>query len=174
MCFDCRNFIKKNSEILDLGCGSGIVAKNFQDFFQSKIIGVDIQDKRIIPIPFKIIDGKHLPFGDKSFDVVLINYVLHHSENPITLLKEAKRVTRDKIVVYEDLSEDIFSKFLCWFHKITFSWLFQKNKVFDGMFKNTREWKDIFDKLGIKTVFQKVFPHTIYPLKRQMFVLENI
>ena len=120
MCLDCQGFIKKGSKILDWGCGTAIVGKTFQDFFQAELFGVDVQDVRTVKIPFKITDGKSLSFPENSFDVVLINYVLHHSEDPVSVLKEAKRVARDKIVIYEDLPEDILSKLICQLHGISF------------------------------------------------------
>ncbi|MBZ9569801.1 class I SAM-dependent methyltransferase, partial [Patescibacteria group bacterium] len=109
MCKDCQNFIEKGSKILDLGCGSGIAAENFQDFFDAKVIGADIKDNRVLDIPFRIIDGGNLPFRNLFFDIVLINYVLHHAQDPERLLKEAKRVSK-KIIIYEDLPEGILSK----------------------------------------------------------------
>ena len=120
MCLDCEGFIRKGSKILDLGCGSGIIGKTFQEIFQADLIGVDIDDKRISAIPFQLIDGENLPFPENSFDVALINYVLHHSRDPIALLNEAKRVAKDKIVICEDLPEDILSKLICQLHGISF------------------------------------------------------
>jgi len=170
MCRDCRGFIKEGSRILDLGCGSGIAAKHFQDFFKSKVIGVDVRDNRLIPIPFQIFDGKNLPFDDNYFDVVLINYVLHHTKNPEELLKEAKRVSK-KIIIFEDLPEGILSKLRCKIHQITF---FGGEKTFN--FKTSNEWRKIFDKLGLKIIAQtQVFTkfHWLDPVKRILFVLEK-
>jgi len=126
MCLECQDFIEKGSRILDLGCGPGIVGKNFKDFFQAKVIGVDIKDKRIANIPFKIIDGKSLPFKENEFDICLISYVLHHLENPERILKEAKRVSKGKIIIFEDLPENFLSKLICQLHGFTFNKFFQK------------------------------------------------
>jgi len=81
MCEDCLDFINKGDKILDLGCGSGITTETFGEFFESSILGVDIHDSRVPPIPFKLIRKDELPFQDLSFDVVLISYVLHHASN---------------------------------------------------------------------------------------------
>ena len=170
MCKDCEDFIEKGSKILDLGCGSGIVAKNFRDFFKAEIIGVDIKDNRVLDIPFKIIDGKNLPFNDHFFDIVLISYVLHHSRDPERLLKEAKRVSK-KLIIYEDLPEGILSKLRCRLHQITF--FGGERKKFH--FKTKDEWKKIFKKLGLKIIEKKrVFSpfDWIDPVKRFLFVLE--
>lgn len=104
--------------------GSGIIAQSFQKFFRAKVIGVDVEDQRIFPIQFQIIDGSHLPFLDNSFDIVLINYVLHHSKNPTALLNEAKRVTKDKVIIYEDLAEGIISRLGCRIHGNIFASFF--------------------------------------------------
>jgi ubiquinone/menaquinone biosynthesis C-methylase UbiE len=172
MCQDCKEFIERNSRILDLGCGSAVVSKAFQDFFQADVIGVDVLDRRICLIPFKIIDGRNLPFSNKSFDTVLIAYVLHHSEDPVSLLKEAERVTRKNIVVYEDLPEGFISKLFCKFHGNLFDTLFQNKS--ETLFKTGKEWQDIFKKLGLKLTFQKRISFFLNPVKKRIFVLEKV
>jgi len=170
MCFDCQGFIKEGSKILDLGCGSGIAAKNFQDFFKAKVIGADIRDNRLVKIPFQIIDGKNLPFEDNSVDVVLINYVLHHCQNPEELLKEAKRVSK-RIIIFEDLPEGFLAKLRCKIHQIIFP---GGKKTFN--FKKKEEWKKIFEKLDLKIIAQnQVFTKFSWldPIKRIRFVLEK-
>ncbi len=172
MCRECFNFIKKGSVILDLGCGSGIVANEFKNFFSAKIEGADIVDKRVAKIPFVLYDGKNLPFADNSFDAVLISFVLHHCQDPIRVLSEAKRVVRSKIVIYEDLPENIFSKLVCKLHGKGFAFLFRSDKEFCN-FKKDEEWKEVFKNLGLKLIFEKrIWPFTLRKLK--IFVLEKM
>ena len=45
-------------------------------------------------IPIKLYNGKKLPFKDGVFDKTLFVYMLHHTENIVNLLEEAKRVVR--------------------------------------------------------------------------------
>ena len=167
MCLDCQDFIQKGSKILDLGCGSGIIGMTFQDFFQAKVIGVDIKDNRIYPLPFKIINGKSLLFPENSFDVVLINYVLHHSGDPILLLKEAKRVTKDKIVVYEDLPEGLLSRIICKIHGISFDGIFKNQN--QTSFRPEREWEKNFKKIGLNIIFKRRINN--FPVKKELFIL---
>jgi SAM-dependent methyltransferase len=170
MCLECKDFIKEGSKILDLGCGSGICAKHFQEFFKAKVLGVDIKDNRLVPIPFKIIDGQNLPFENGSFDFVLINFVLHHTENPERILREAKRVSK-KIIIFEDLPEGFFSKLRCKIHQLTFP---AKKRVFN--FKRGIEWEEIFKKLNLKIVAKKRVFNKFYfldPIKKFLFVLES-
>jgi len=167
MCLDCQDFIKKGSKILDLGCGSGIVAKNFQNFFQAEIIGVDIKDNRIFKIPFQIIDGKNLPFSENSFDVVLISYVLHHSRDPISLIKEAKRISRDKIIIYEDLPKGFMSKLICKIHGFAFDKFFQNPT--STSFKLEEEWERIFNNTGLNVILKERVKS--FPVNKELFIL---
>jgi ubiquinone/menaquinone biosynthesis C-methylase UbiE len=176
MCQDCEDFIKKNSEILDLGCGSGIVGRQFQKFFEAELKGVDIKDQRIEKIPFQIFDGLHLPFSENSFDIVLINYVLHHTKDPFFLLREVKRVTRGKIIIFEDLPEGFLSKIRCMFHQVSYNIFLQKNwQKFN--FKTKKEWKELFKALGLKVIAEKRVLVTKFnlfdPVSRTLFVIEK-
>jgi SAM-dependent methyltransferase len=167
MCRQCSYFIKKGAKILDLGCGSAIVASAFKKKFSANMSGVDIVDKRVEPISFALYDGKNLPFVDNSFDVVLINYVLHHCQDPVKVLQEAKRVAKDKIIIYEDLPENFFSRLICRLHGKSFAWLFRNDKE-SCNFKKNVEWKEVFEKLDLKLVFGKRV--LIYS---KMFVLQK-
>ncbi len=168
MCKECEGFIKPFSKILDLGCGSGIIAKEFQKHFKSELIGIDIIENLVEKIPFKKFDGEFIPFPPKSFDVVMINFVLHHCRNPLQLLKEAKRVGKE-IIVYEDLPEGLLGKLFCKIHGFTFSSIFQKEK--NQNFKTEKEWKKIFDKLKLKIIFKKRVAN--FPVKKQLFILRT-
>ena len=176
MCQDCQPFIKRGSKILDIGCGSGIVAKALSNFFQSSVLGVDIQDKRVVNIPFQIIDGENLPFKENGFNVCFISYVLHHSENPERLLKEAKRVSKERIIIFEDLPENPLSKIFCSIHEITFNPFFHRKNP-GANFKKAEGWEEIFAKLSLKIIFKKrIFPLLGWtdPVKRALFVLEKV
>jgi ubiquinone/menaquinone biosynthesis C-methylase UbiE len=152
-------------KILDLGCGSGIFGKKIEEKLKREVIGIDIVDKRVCKIPFKIYDGKNIPFSNDYFDVVIIAFVLHHTEDPVSILKEAKRVGK-RIIIFEDLPEGIFGKVYCFLHWITWNLLFGRSPKFN--FHTSREWEEIFKNLGLKLISEKNFL-----IKRKIFVLEK-
>ncbi len=164
---DCREFIEEGTKILDLGCGSGIVGKAFQSFFKADLLGVDIKDRRIYDIPFRAIDGKTLPFDNKSFDIVLISYVLHHSEDPLGLLREAKRVSKKRIIIFEDLPDGLVSGFFCRLHGISFDKLFGNPSK--TSFHSEEGWKKIFREAGLELLSKKRVSN--FPVKKEIFVL---
>ena len=172
MCKDCLNYIKEDSNLLDLGCGSGIIGKEFGRFFNSEILGLDIIDNRVIEIPFRKYDGSNLSFlKDNSYDAVLINFVLHHCQNPIELLKEAKRVTKDIIVIYENIPEGLMSKMFCYFHGVSFACFFQKNEN-KGKFLKRKEWEEEFEKMGLKVLYSKKVSG-LKMMKEHLYILKK-
>ena len=69
-------FITKEQSILNFGSGDGLLSKALYDLGYKNIKNCDIQDLSVDKnIPTILYDGKTLPFEDKSFDVVLINFV---------------------------------------------------------------------------------------------------
>ncbi|MFA5714788.1 MAG: class I SAM-dependent methyltransferase [Candidatus Paceibacterota bacterium] len=173
MCRDCKDFIPSDSQILDVGCGSGIISKEFERFFNSEVLGIDIIDNRVLPIPFKLFRGDDLSFAkDDIYDAVLINFVLHHCKNPIELLKESKRVTKGAVILYENLPEGLLSKLFCFFHGISFAYLFQKNSN-RGNFYTNKEWEKIFEDLKLEVVFSKKVSSWFNPMKEQLYVLKK-
>ena len=173
MCSDCRNFIPQGSKILDFGCGSGIIGKEFGREFDAEILGVDIIDNRVEDIPFRKFDGNNLSFlPDSSYDVVMINYVLHHAKDPLALLKEAKRVAKSRIIIYENLPEGIVSRISCLLHGISFAWIFQRNNI-TGKFFTKKEWEDIFKNTGLSVASSKKVSSKFSLMKEQLFILQK-
>jgi len=167
----CKEFIPLNSKILDFGCGSGIAGKKFQQAFQADFLGVDIIDNRVENIPFKLYNGQGLSFfNNNSFDVVLVNYVLHHTKNPLELLDEIIRVAKNVIVVYESPADGIFYRIMCWLHGTSFARFFQRNSE-RGRFFTTQEWKKIFQDKGLKILKEEKV--NSFPLKNVLFILKK-
>lgn len=93
--------IQQGDEVLDIGTGPGIVA-SAATARGAQTIGIDFseamlsQARRLHPeISFQNSSAESLPFKDRQFDVVIGNFVLHHSGNPEEVLKETFRVLRD-------------------------------------------------------------------------------
>jgi ubiquinone/menaquinone biosynthesis C-methylase UbiE len=106
-----RREIAANQQLLDLGCGTGelcreFVAANYRGIDINKGY-VDFATKTYPGYRFETMDATQLRFGDASFDVVLISGVLHHCENGViaAILAEVARVLRPggKVVVWEDV-----------------------------------------------------------------------
>ncbi len=99
-------------EVLDIGCSTGeyIQILNNHNF---KCVGVDLNPEYIVRTKEKnieayIMNAKHLEFPNKSFDTVLLFEVLEHIENPIRVLREAKRVARRNILITTPNCTDFF------------------------------------------------------------------
>ena len=174
MCQQIKDFVLPGENILDLGCGSGIFGKNLKEKLKVKVFGLDIVDERVFKIPFQKFDGKKIPFPENSFDTVLISFVLHHTENPKEILKEAKRVAK-KIIIFEDLPQGILGKLRCFLHWLSWNLFFGKKFVKFNFLKE-KEWEEIFENLNLKIVAKKdFFPHLWFldPVKRKIFVLKK-
>lgn len=90
------------ARILDAGCGPGRDAKLFTDK-GFRVVGIDLAErmiefaKKVAPkAEFRVMDLRHLAFGDSSFDAVWFNASLlniRKGEAP-KVLKEMRRVLR--------------------------------------------------------------------------------
>lgn len=170
---DIEEFLKNQKKVLDLGCGSGVLAHKISKLFQVELLCLDIKDRRIFPVPFQKYDGRHILFPDKYFDLVLICFVLHHTQDPIAILKEAKRVGK-KIIIFEDLPENFIGKLRCFLHLLFWN-LFSFWKMKFNFFSEN-EWEEIFQKLNLKLLMKKDFRPPFFfldPVKKKVFVLKT-
>lgn len=168
---DLSSYIKPGFTVLDLGCGVGAVGHTLAQELNISVVGTDVRDVRIVDIPFKITNGKKLPFPDKSFDAVLIAYVLHHTSNREAILREATRVCKGRIFVYEDTPQNFLHAISCFIHGFSYGSLFGIEKR--CKFLTRDEWTHIFGKLGLKILNSnkiRLF-NPIHSTSRTFFVL---
>ena len=79
-------FNRSGVNILDFGCGSGLMTNYLQEvFFEAKVIGLDESEKAIVQakqnypeITFSVIKNSKLDFPNNYFDLVIVADVLHH------------------------------------------------------------------------------------------------
>lgn len=94
------DLIPQNSEVLDIGCGDGLIAQLImQKRSDLSFQGIDIHVRNRTRIPVEPFDGRSIPYGNAAFDAVMLIDVLHHAENPLGLLEEALRVSRTIILI---------------------------------------------------------------------------
>lgn len=96
--------IPRNTHVLDVGCGDGLLAHLItQSRADVHLRGIDVLVRDQTHIPVDQFDGQVIPYGDTSFDVVMFADVLHHTEDPMCLLREAARVARLAIVIKDHM-----------------------------------------------------------------------
>lgn len=96
--------------VLDIGCGDGFyIIRFFDRGSPRKITGIDASQEAVRvasinrqsrPIQFVAGDARRLPFPDNSFDLALIQSILHHSDSPLDIVREAFRVAPE-ILIHE-------------------------------------------------------------------------
>ena len=83
------------TSMLDIGCGDGNLAKLVANRLAiADLFGVDVLVRPNRVIDVREYDGRHVPFESDRFDLVTINDVLHHAEDPQAVVSEALRVLR--------------------------------------------------------------------------------
>ncbi len=96
-----------NKRIVDIGCGSGKLAKEFS--LRNTVLGIDINDKQIKMakklysteihnkhLDFKTGSAEKLELPDNSQDIIIFSHSLHHIEKPSIALNECYRVLSSK------------------------------------------------------------------------------
>jgi SAM-dependent methyltransferase len=143
--------IAPGASVLDIGCGDGtignLIAQRRPDV---SVHGVEFLVRPECKIECHSFDGSTLPFPDASFDVCLLVDVLHHTQDPSVLLREATRVSRSWVVLKDHLDENFIDnvtlRFMDWVgnrpHGVALTYNYQSRK----------QWAEHFSKCGLTTV----------------------
>lgn len=94
--------IESKKKILDVGCGPGIVTKDIASLTNGHVVGIDIDDKKlvyaqtIIPDHVDLMKANvlELPFGGNTFDLVVFSVILPYIRDQQKAVNEMARVTR--------------------------------------------------------------------------------
>jgi SAM-dependent methyltransferase len=141
--------IPRGASVLDVGCGDGTVAWGIAQLRPDiSIQGVELMVRPGCKIECQFFDGLTLPHPDASFDVCLFVDVLHHTQDPAILLREAVRVTRRFVLLKDHLDEnlldDITLRFMDWVGNRPYGVALTYN------YKSRRQWAAYFSMCGLK------------------------
>jgi len=134
--------------VLDVGCGDGRLARLIADKRPDiSTHGIDVRLRSDAAISVEAFDGKTIPYGEGSFDVVMFVDVLHHTNDPMILLHEAVRVARQAILVKDHLLEGAFAystlRFMDWVGNARHGVALPYN------YWTSAQWERAFDNLGL-------------------------
>jgi len=101
---------KKNDLIIDMGCGTGELAKKIKDIGYTNVLGLDISKNCILMakkqykgIKFKTADIEKTGLKKNSVDIIFYCGILHHFPNRDKVIIEAYRILKEngKIFIFE-------------------------------------------------------------------------
>lgn len=148
--------LKPGDKVLDVGCGDLKVGEVVSQKTNVKWVGVDTLEYHQSDLEFHNFDGKKLPFEKAQFDVVLVAFVFHHCDDCKPLLSECVRVSRSRIVLFEDvLSGTSFNRFITRFHDKLVNRIIDKRIYCPCTFKTQEEWFDAFRIHDFRNTFAK-------------------
>jgi ubiquinone/menaquinone biosynthesis C-methylase UbiE len=150
-------------QLLDAGCGTGHTALTFAPHV-AQVVAFDLAesmlaqgrklaaDRAITNIEFRQGDVERLPFADSSFDVITTRYSAHHWPNPLTALREFRRVLRPtgRLLMGDIVS---WSDYILDTHFQAIELLRDPSHVRDHTLE---QWLEMLDRAG----FQSDVPHT--------------
>lgn len=135
--------------VLDLGCAEGYVGERVQQELGASVVLADVVSMNKTDLPhFSLNDHETLPWLSKHFDVVLLYCVLHHAEDAETLLREAMRICRGRIIVVESVYTTSFQRNLLTMTDRLVNRIRSLGKMNvqeeNLHFRTSREWRKLF------------------------------
>jgi SAM-dependent methyltransferase len=140
--------IPQNARALDVGCGDGLLDHlMLQKRPDLELRGIDVLVREQTFIPFDEFDGLMIPHADASFDVVMFVDVLHHTQDPMVLLREAARVARKAVVIKDHTLDG-------WLAGLTLGFMDWVGNARHGVvlpynYWPQQRWWEAFDTLGL-------------------------
>ena len=141
--------IPKHFSLLDVGCGDGLLTQRIaRDRPDISLTGIDVLVREQPHIPVHNFDGQMIPYEDRSFDGVMFIDVLHHTTDPMILLREALRVARHALVIKDHTRDGLLAG-------PTLRLMDRVGNARHGVplphnYWPKRDWLEAFDSLGLR------------------------
>jgi SAM-dependent methyltransferase len=151
----------KNARILDVGAGSGLLASMISGKRPDvSIRGLDVLPREQSHIPVQIFDGRKIPFENGAYDIVLFVDVLHHTDDPAVLLREAVRVAASGVLIKDHFRKGLAARqrlrFMDWVGNARFGVALPYN------YWTEEQWYSAWQKIGLRPA-QLVTDLKLYP-----------
>ncbi len=165
-----RRWVKPKDRVLDVGCGTGVVADELAHKLKIKVVGCDIDQYLVRKIPFrKMVSGSKLPFRIDEFDSSMLNDVLHHTPYSVQekLLSEGLRVAK-QVFIFE-LKPTVLGKILDYvinkFHN--------PRMAIPFTYRSESGWEELFRRKNIKFEKKKIISPPYYPFRHVAYRLSK-
>lgn len=174
-----RPHLHPGQTVLDYGSGTGYISRWLAANAAVRPTLADVVEysNRHRGLPFvRMEDPFHVPADDRSFDVVMLLFALHHNpyEAQGKVLGEAARLARSRVIVIEDTPtgrldlalNTVWDKVLNWRHGVPTP----------CAFRSVGEWLPVFMAHGLETVgvetYRSKWP-TLMTYHHTLFVLDH-
>lgn len=180
-----RSHVAPGESVLDFGAGRGDFMKVVGAEFGAEVIGIDIIDYRDDGINVLLFDGQTIPLPDNSVDVSMAAFVLHHTTDQQAVLREMMRVSRRRVVIFED------TYFTAWQYAFVVWNDYYSNILMGSLkamkqlgklaitampmpltFRRVNAWQTFFQGLGLGVARTMVRHNAVKPMSKVTFVLD--
>jgi ubiquinone/menaquinone biosynthesis C-methylase UbiE len=171
-----RDYLERGETVLDLGCGSLVVAEQIERYAPVRVVGLDRLAFARRRLPLVLYGGGTLPFRDRSFDTVVLAFVLHHCEDGgVEALGEAGRVARRRVLVLEDAYEHALERWLTRVVDRLLNRIENPGIPVPLRFRPAGEWQRLFTDLGLRVEAVRTVRTTpILETRQRLFVLSVV
>ncbi len=170
-----RRHIAPGESVIDLGCGSLVVAEAIERGTGARVTGLETLAYRKRRLPMALYSGRRAPFADGCFDAALIAFVLHHCEDGgLAALREARRLARKRVIVLEDAYDTPFQRAAIRLLDRALNGLENPRIRVPLLFRPTGEWIGLFARMGLRAAaFRRIRTTPILRTPQVLFVLER-
>jgi ubiquinone/menaquinone biosynthesis C-methylase UbiE len=156
--------IKKDTYVLDVGCGVGATSCYLAKNYGCKVVGVDISEMMIKRanerrkrehvenrVEFRVADVQNLPFENDIFDVVISESVITFVKDKQKAINECVRMT--KLGGYVGLNEETWMKtppqeIVEYYYR---TWDIKAETL------TSDDWKELLRKSGLKDIIMRIY-----------------
>lgn len=156
-----------NVSMLDVGCGDGLLDREIKKQRPDlAVAGIDVLLRPQTHIPVTQFDGFHIPYRDKTFDIVMLIDVLHHAADPEQLMSECLRVSKTGIIIKDHIANNKFQfymlKFMDWTGNASHGVRLPYN------YWSAQKWNSQYQRMQLKKILYQTDLH-LYPWPASLF-----
>jgi SAM-dependent methyltransferase len=173
-----------NGRILDYGCGTGHTALILASRYAREVCEADVVNMKLVGSAPVLLKTPTLPFSDRAFSCTLLLFVLHYLEDPVSVLRNLRRITTDRLIVIQSTYHGFAGRLLLGLREAiqgrgamraaqTFGLLRAcPCSLVPRRFYDRDNLRALFARAGWQEVVHETPAAWRYPIHRDLFVLE--